>query len=710
MRAAVLLFLSAANLGLACGPMFPDAAIFSGFPEKLPRVSYLEELRIISGRPPENPDEMQFSSQVAKEQAQLERYWKATGISDAEIQTRIDHYSVVRGKLAVPLDGSSLIGFPKSFEAAVLPVRPLGPEFPADVADYVEAARLHSTGATADARKLWAEIYARPPDKKRLRGIWSAWMMAKTSTTIGEALPWYERVAMADKEEEDIIGLIPAAKAWLAPHKEDPLERVRMLYDAFQSGHPRSVVDLRRALGGICEKGDSAVFQRAVEEPLLRQLVNFQFQVERTPTHLPLWCTTLEQKNLKQVEGGARLAWALYNAGSYQESARWLAISDTADPLAIWLSAKFSLRSGNLSRANQQLAEAVRVFSGREKWMPGNPVLNDIWLEITEETHASFQGKLVADRAIVFLARKEYTQALESLRHAGFVMDAAYIAERILTTNELLAHVKKAAPTWLPSDDPHTGDSPPVPPSLYVGGGEFYPRWHDCPDNRLRYQLARRLARAGRLREAMDYMPPVFQPIWQHYAALDRACHSGKYRSRELAAITWRQAYIHRKWGSEFFGTDAFPDGGVYGFSYPIHDGAESRIALSISPMGPPAPDDRSFVALVTPDERRRVKRHLPSYQKRLHYRYTASDLAWKAAKLLPDNHPQLAALCTTAGYWTAHRDLEFADRFYQMIVRRCAATPEGKAADERRWFVPGLKLRDDLPDLPEQFKITAGS
>jgi len=71
----------------------------------------------------------------------------------------------------------------------------------------------------------------------------------------------------------------------------------------------------------------------------------------------------------------------------------------------------------------------------------------------------------------------------------------------------------------------------------------------------------------------------------------------------------------------------------------------------------------------------------------RWHYRYIAADLAWEAARLMPDDSPETADVLCEAGGWLKDRDPKAADRFYKALVRRCTQTPLGQAADEKRWF-----------------------
>ena len=99
--------------------------------------------------------------------------------------------------------------------------------------------------------------------------------------------------------------------------------------------------------------------------------------------------------------------------------------------------------------------------------------------------------------------------------------------------------------------------------------------------------------------------------------------------------------------------------------------------------------------------EKERVRQHKVTPDKRFHYRYTASDLMWECAQLLPDNDPLLASALYLGGDWHRNRDSEYADKFYQALVRRCAKLPIGQQADQKRWFpttapaAPQVEIKD---------------
>ena len=436
------------------------------------------------------------------------------------------------------------------------------------------------------------------------------------------------------------------------------------------------------------------------------------------------------------LEDGARLAWALYAAGRFDESRHWLELSVQNDPLALWLRAKFDLRAGNLTAANSHLAEAIHILSSGDNWSPGNPYLESIWSEAPRDYQEAAQGRLLAEAGIVALSQKEYTAALEGLRTGGFASDAAYVAEHLLSTDELLRHVRKVAPQY--SNRP-AGEEPDEEDQAAAAAGEVDPgacldpdvvgvyEWSHNADNRLRYQLARRLAREGRLEEAGEFMPPSLHALFRHYTALALARKSGRYSGEALAAITWRQAHIHRLWGAELFSTDSAPDGGLYEWSFPADDFSKRRGFREgwttrwlpeltseemengdddeFSRVGPAELEDERAIPAITLDEAARAKVPQVAHANRFHYRYVAADIAWEAAALLPDNHPQLAGLYNTAGQWLAARDPKAADRFYQAMVKRCKETPEGPLADKKRWFLDELPALGDLAALPAELK-----
>lgn len=717
-----------------CGPFFSDTVLDR--PQAaldVPPVSYLHGLYRIAGKPlpvEEGSDENTehpFLRQIPLESAELRDFWQKAGVESEEIDRRIRHYESVRQQLLSPIVEASGMDFPThGGQPPTLAVRPLGGEFPADVGDYVEAARLHAASQTADARTLWKSILDRPPAERKFRAAWAAWMLAKTSPDITECLDWYARVETEiESGATDVLDLRGAAKAWRAAKLEnDPVMALRFYYDAFAGGKEGAAIDLRRVSRRLLDTGDTATFATAAANPLTRRLVNLalhasldgprQVDIEPIPMGArqspPVeWLAALEGHAELPLDDGPRVAWALYSAGRFDESRKWLALSSKEDSLGIWLQAKFDLRDGNLDAASRNLTRSVEIQSRNADWNPQNPSLEQLWFDGAKGLQEAHQGRLLADAGIVALARKDYLPALESLRHGGYREDATYLAESVISTDGLIKHVRKVVPVWTAA----LGENGVIDPLACLGSGKSYFPNEIGSDNQLRYLLARRLAREKRLKEAREFMPPDLLPLLDHYIALDRARRSGRYSGEAGAAVIWRQALIHRHWGAELFSTDGAPDGGARNWMFTALDFSTARKFQngwswdwSRTPHFAAAekPGDLAIPS-VTADEIRRIGLYSIKGGKRFHYRYAAADLAWEAARQLPKNHPLLPRLYNTAGQWLSARDPDAADRFYQAMIRRCGNTPEGQAAEAKRWFLTDLPAQGDLTKLPAHFQ-----
>ncbi|RYD18647.1 MAG: hypothetical protein EOP88_21845 [Verrucomicrobiaceae bacterium] len=736
----------------ACGPFFPDTVLDK--PQAAlaaPPVSYFHNLcRLAGSRLPavpapggyyREPTGTTLRGQVPLEVAELRTLWEKEGVASDVIAKRVSLYEEVRNQLLQPIvlpDGGMLMSFPtQGNQPPALAVRPLGTDFPQDVADYVEAARLHAIGNTAEARALWKTILDRPATERRLRAAWASWMLAKTSADSAECLSWYERVDTEIRAgATDAIGLGPAAKLWRAgqamnsERMADLIAGMHLAYEAFSGGKEAAAIELRDLSGKIMSKGDADTLRLAAADPLVRRLINLDLHAaldgsgrssvapvskdgaDPAPKQWP-WLTALQTLAPGDLDDGSRVAWALYSSGRYEESREWLALCPATDPLASWLQAKFDLRDGKLAEANKNLAEAIRLESQAAGWNPANPGDSGMrWFADSVDVDGLNQSRLLADSGIVSLALKDYLAALESLRKGGFEEDAAYLAESIISTDGLLRHVRKVVPEWVPvvttrSDEQQWQDREPQTYEDMLEEGISIGRLG--LDNELRYLLGRRLARERRFKEAREFMPPPLLPVFDHYVALDKARRSGRYTGKTLAAITWNQARMHRHLGAEFFGTQGAPDSGARYFSFsatPFHEIRTLRAGWKYDWSQDPAyvpgiaPDEKAIPEVNT-DEVARMKKYSVKPMQRFHYRYTATDLAWQATRLLPPNHPDLARMYNTAGQWLSSRDPKAADRFYQAMVRRCSDTPEGKSADEKRWFLPHLAPLQELTYLP---------
>ena len=747
----------------ACGPWFPDSildkpqailqvppvcyedALDSLFPEPAtysypPFGKDVEEL--VADQNLGADENAPLMQQIPWEVAELMEWWKSQGIAPDESAARAKRYIALRRS---QLSAVRVVDF-RSVQLAEAPQNPavdpaLADILPPDVFDFAKASEHLLAGRIPEARAIWKSITARPSAEKKFRAAWAAWMLAKTSENEADALAAYEAtMAEVAAGSKDCLLLGPAAAAWLGPRQEDPVRRLQLLLHAWRHGHPQALIDLRRQSQKTLAEATEDELALLARDPLCRQLLVIEVFTtldgpmeyfwwdegkEKSPFPYAKWLKALEVHAPRQVERAERMAWALYSCGEYQAAKRWLAMADPGEPRALWLKAKFAVREGKVDLADRSLGRAIAKTRRQPNWGPNNMVGEELNYLDTEFTRQMEQARLMTDAAVLKMARGEFIAALDHLVEANYWEDAAYVAEYVLTTDELVSVVRKKAPRWSPAlNDWWTGKNPGHDAPLVLD-----PAAKHMPDidlladggtrrDDLRYLLGRRLTREFRFREAREFMPVPMLPLYDRFVALHRAARSGKYKAAELAAIEWELAVLTRRFGMEILGTESTPDSHQHGGTFGSMDflllrrhrqGWKTYWDMKDLERGPPVPltglpPHRLALPVVLAEEIRRAEKHLVSPNRRFHYRYLAADHAWKAADNLPDNTNAKAYMLNTAGLWLANRDPEAADRFYKALVRKNWSHPLGQAADRKRWFL-SLDAPPDLPELPAGLK-----
>jgi tetratricopeptide (TPR) repeat protein len=375
-----------------------------------------------------------------------------------------------------------------------------------------------------------------------------------------------------------------------------------------------------------------------------------------------------------QIAGVEKLAWAAYQCGEMTTAERWLKRADSDQPTAKWLAAKLLLYDGKLAEAAPLLAQVSRMFPEEEVWK--NVERNDF-----QDGYGDFKphAEALGECGVLHFARREYTQALRCLLSAGYWTDAAYIAERVLTTDELKSYVDCSCPATNETQTKigKTACSEKNESSQFE------------PQTALRGLLARRLVRMGRRAEAKVYFSNDLQNRLAFYAqALQEGNDANKSRADRADAL-WRAALIARYDGLELLGTELAPDWAVYDGDYDLGTLAETVWPVKEEPQ-------RLFH--LDPELQRRLSRHVPKPEKRFHYRHVACDHAWAATALLPDQADETARRLCLAGSWIKDREPKSADRFYKALIRRCSTTTLGQTAETLRWF-PKMDDKNSTPE-----------
>ena len=177
-------------------------------------------------------------------------------------------------------------------------------------------------------------------------------------------------------------------------------------------------------------------------------------------------------------------------------------------------------------------------------------------------------------------------------------------------------------------------------------------------------------------------------PLQSRLDTYGKAIQRGRDRqlpAHERAKALWEAAQIARYESMKLLGTEIEPDWRILEEgNYEIE--AVSSVRSGRARFEDGRPSLPAKIVQANRDERARLRRYA-SPERRFHYRYTAADLAWEAAKLMPNQSEDAARALCTAGSWLKTRDLNAADRFYKRLVRRCGRTALGRQADQLRWF-----------------------
>lgn len=532
---------------------------------------------------------------------------------------------------------------------------------------YLAGALAYDEGDFDAARACWRRVLALAPEQRRQRTVWAAYMMGRSYVGgdvegDGDAsIRWMRRTReLATAGFADRLDLARAARGWEAQAllRSGAFEASIALY--FQIGDELSLADAAQA----ALHAGPGVLNRLARDRLARGVLTAcvvarggPWRPQITEPILDQWLGALEKAGITDMDLADRVAWAAYEHGRVDSARRWLERARGDSHWALWLRSKFLMRDGQLEAAAEILVKLVDAWPVNDEW-------NGHW-----EAPVYPADHLVGELSMLTLQRGRYVEAMDLLLRAGFLDEAAHIAERVLSVEELRDYVDR---NWSQST-PHV---PSRKRALHSARGITA----DSLRESIRYLLARRLTRLQRYADARSYFPASWQSkLDQMVQALEESRDVTLSRDDRGEAL-WRAARIARYDGMELMGTHLGPDfyasGGNYGnWPYPER-------------LPPRAQADREN-SLTGPHEAERVRilasRIAP--EKRFHYRYVAADWAWQAAVMLPDESDLKARVLCEAGQWLANREPEQADKFYKALVNDCGTTRLGRKARSLRWF-----------------------
>jgi len=695
----------------ACGPDFPNWLLADGDHAVLaaPNGNFAAELaRMNLGRPriravaPETANGYVSSSQYLAQSAEAELAdlrlaLKRGQATEAETSRICREHQAQRRQLAELIEGDWL---PKraevdSFNAITEASKPTTPMtvqvvngLPPEFADYFEgfiAWHHPSLSDTQAARVHWERLLSRPEPDRQFKSTWAAFMLGKSweKDDPAKAIDYFKQVRqLAQQGFHDTLGLAAASlglEARVCLQQTNYEAAIEMYLQQMASGDPTATNSLAAAAelalasgpGSLRTLAKNSRTQKVITACLISRRLN-EFVSNANPETAPEsptanWLKAAEEAGIKDMDSAEALALAAYRVNDMDAAGRWIKRAP-ASPLTQWLQAKLLLRAGNLPKAAALLARIASLFPiVHEGTNAPAPIDRKDTLTMGRNPYfpLSAERQVHGELGVLRLARGEYSQALDSLLNAGFWMDAAYVAERVLTLEELQAYVDRF---WPPATAEQVAEE-----QVQLGGTEI------CPATlreQIRYLLARRLTRELHGDRARPYYPAAWIESFDLLTASLRAGWSETAPSSERAQALFQAALITRTNGMELLGTEVAPDWHCHLGAYEEGVTGEDRGSNALAHVVEPSRD-----------ELRRNSEHHADPDLRFHYRYQAAALAWEAARLLPNNTDQTALFLWQGGMFLKDRDPQFADMFYKALVRRNRKTALGAEADRQRWF-----------------------
>lgn len=378
----------------------------------------------------------------------------------------------------------------------------------------------------------FAAASIQPENQGLGRVLWAEYMLGRAyrlrahPDDLDTAEMHFHRViSMVQKGSSDPMTLGNAALGELArialDRKETGAALTLYAEQAHSPGAEHSVDSLIRVLRRM-PNVDGAQLATEVRDPLLQRLIvayavsrvaatcDFESCRDDSPDGFAQQLlTTLKGLPPSMIVAGDQIAALAYAVGDYDFAERTVVLTQSA--LAEWIRGKLALHRGALQEADSAFAKAALHFQ-------------------TETADPGVSQRFYAEWGAVKLARSDYLEAMNQLltRAPQFDQDIAYIAERVLTVSELKQYV-----------DAHP-DSGALLHSI----------------------LATRLARADRVKDAIEYYP-TDKAIPEVYAReWDLANKSADRTERARAWYSLARMDIAN--GMELRGAQLGPDGAIW--------------------------------------------------------------------------------------------------------------------------------------------------
>ena len=528
-----------------------------------------------------------------------------------------------------------------------------GASLPAEIRLYVAGAVAFATGEHQLAVDYFNKLLALPADQRPLRSTWAAYSLGRTlfamSSEAGDKVVALERSRDAFRQARQLsidgfsdpleLGVASLGEEARVVRAAGDWNGAIELYEA-QNLHGSAVgyTSLKQLMNELAELPEAELAEllqhKSVQQLVTASLVSRQgWSFGDEPPNEKKLVKLLQNSTRGSLENADRLAAMSYQQGDYAGAKAFLENAGDGG-LAWWLRAKLAVRDGDKNAAAAAYSKAAQAFPQKEDWG---------YRRTPDWAYESLQPKcrVEGESAILALQRGEYLQAFVQLYRSNstYWFDAATVAERVLTVEELKKYVD---------------DNVPAPPALTQQERDNYVPLPVAAS--LRNLLGRRLLREGHYADAVAYFD---NPDLQNKARLygeQRLKADAAWWPTKRASALYNAAWTAREWGMDILGYEMAPDYATFGGNYSL-ESAE----LKVGPLVSEAEVQRQVASEAKPDQR-------------YHYRFVATELAGRAADNLPHTSQAFAAVLCNAAGWNS--SLEDQSALYQRYIKEGPFVP----------------------------------
>ena len=522
-----------------------------------------------------------------------------------------------------------------------------GAQLPPEIRWYLAGAVAFGAGDNALAAGYFKKVLALPAEQRASRSTWAAYSLGRAlfamSAEVGAAPDLLEQSAKAFEQTRQLsidgfsdpleLGVASLGEEARVVRAAGDWNRAIELY-ATQNLHGSAVgySSLKLLMADLMTLPEDQVAELLKGQPV-QQLVTASlisrlgWSFGEQPPNEQKMIKLLQNSTRGSLENADRLAAMNYQQGDYASAKAFLEHAGDGG-LAWWLRAKLAVRDGDKNAAAAAYAKAAQAFPQNESW--GERRTPDYDYETLQP-----KCRVEGESAILALQRGDYLQAFDQLYRSQSIywFDAATVAERVLTLEELKHYVDTQVPAPPPLSQQERDNYVPLPVAAS-----------------LRNLLGRRLLREGHYEQAPAYFDnDGLRHKARLYGEQRQAADSAWWPTRRAAAL-FNAAWTAREWGMDILGYEMAPDYATFGGNY-ILENAELKV-------GP----------LMAEDEVKRQQASAAQPDQRYHYRFVATALASRAADNLPHTSQAFAAVLCEASGWNS--SLEEQSAIYHRYVK----------------------------------------